>query len=311
MIIKKFYKYCLLFLLTFLTALPSFAMEIAITVDDLPAAGSLPAGISRLDIANQMLTTFKKHHITGVYGMVNGNKVTNDKDGFLVLQKWLQAGHHLGNHTFSHLDLAKVEDKSYIHDIQKNDDLLSQLAPSNKYKFFRYPYLAEGNTIDKRDAIRNYLFAHHYQIAPVTVDFFEYEWIDPYIRCLKMNDTQSIPWLKKSFIEQSLNALIIAHELSQRLFHREIKNILLIHIGYFDAVMLDELLTAYEKQGIKFISLQEALTDPIYQINPNIVRDRSYTLLNQIRLARKIENPDNVKKLYASLPEEKLNSLCR
>ena len=54
---------------------------------------------------------------------------------------------------------------------------------------------------------------------------------------------------KLHFLEQSLNALIISHALAQQLFHRDVKNILLIHIGYIDAVMLDDLLTAYEKHG--------------------------------------------------------------
>lgn len=45
------------------------------------------------------------------------------------------------------------------------------------------------------------------------------------------------------------------------IFHRDIKNILLLHLGAFDALMFDELLTAYERHDIKFISIDEALQD--------------------------------------------------
>jgi len=75
--------------------------------------------------------------------------------------------------------------------------------------------------------------------------------------------------------------------------------------------MLDELLTAYEKHGVNFISLDDALSDEIYAADPNIIRDRAYTFLNQVRLSKGFDNPDIVKQLYASLPEEKLNNLCR
>jgi hypothetical protein len=112
-------------------------------------------------------------------------------------------------------------------------------------------------------------------------------------------------------VAQSLYALTISHELSELLFKRDIKNILLLHIGEFDAVMLDKLLTAYEKRGVKFISLADALKDDVYKINPNVVSDRTYTFLNQIRVARGLENPPSVKKLYGELPEEKLDGLCR
>lgn len=95
------------------------------------------------------------------------------------------------------------------------------------------------------------------------------------------------------------------------LFNRDIKNVLLIHINSFTAEMLDDLLSNYERQGVKFISLPEALSDDIYQINPNIVRDRAYTFLNQMRLSKSLQNPDIVEKLYDSLPEDKLNKLCR
>jgi hypothetical protein len=74
--------------------------------------------------------------------------------------------------------------------------------------------------------------------------------------------------------------------------------------------MLDELLTAYEREGIKFITLEEALQDNAYASNPNIIRDRSYTFLNQMRLSKKLNNPEIVQKLYDYFPEDKLARLC-
>lgn len=288
----------------------SFAMEVAITVDDLPANGDLSSNSTRMKIADKMLKVFHKHHITGVYGMINASQVKNKSD-LLILQKWIKQGQYLGSHTYSHLDLAKTNIDDYIADIQKNESLLNQLMKDNNYKYFRYPYLAEGNTQEKRDTIRQFLFANQYHLTPVTVDFFEYEWIDPYVRCLNNKDKNAITWLKQSYLEQSLNALIIAHELSTFLFQRDIKNILLIHINEITADMLDEMLTAYEGQGVKFIPLSEALSDDVYKINSNILNDRSYTFLNQVRLARGLKNPDIVAKLYDTLPEEQLSQLCR
>jgi hypothetical protein len=74
--------------------------------------------------------------------------------------------------------------------------------------------------------------------------------------------------------------------------------------------MLDGLLNAYEQNNVNFISLAEALHDTVYKINPNVIRDRAYTFLNQVRLARGLENPPLVSQLYASLPEDRLSKLC-
>ena len=95
------------------------------------------------------------------------------------------------------------------------------------------------------------------------------------------------------------------------LFKRDIKNVLLIHINAFTAEMLDEVLSRYEQHNIKFITLPEALDDEVYQLNPNVIRERAYTFLNQIRLSRGLSNPKIVDKLYRTLPEDELSRICR
>lgn len=306
---KHLIKLFIIFLLADITS-PLYAMNVAITVDDVPANGDVPSMVSRSFIADKMLKVFKKHHVFGIYGLINGSKTEKNSESMNILKDWISQGQLLGNHTYSHLDLTKVSAKDFIADIKKNEPILKNVMVKREFRYFRYPYLSEGNTQEKRDTVRQYLFNNQYKIAQVTVDFFEYEWNDPYVRCQAKHDLQSIAWLKKTYIEQALNALTISHSLSMMLYSRDIKNILLIHINSFTTEMLDELLTAYEKHGVKFISLNEALSDEIYIANPNIIRDRSYTFLNQVRLSEGLENPDIVKQLYASLPEEKLNKLC-
>ncbi len=156
--------------ISFFLAHSSYAIEIAITVDDLPAHGELPPNTTRLEIEKIMLDTFKKHPIKNVYGFINGEKIKKDNE--VLLQEWVRDGNFLGNHTFSHLDLAKVSADQFIRDIKNNENDLRKLMNKKNYKYFRYPYLSEGNTQEKRNQVRAFLFENHYQIAPVTVDFF-------------------------------------------------------------------------------------------------------------------------------------------
>src|SRR3990167_6486241 len=136
----KFIKRSIL-LMTLLCIFSSavYPMEIAITVDDMAAHGELPPHVTRVDIVKQMLLVFKKHHITGVYGLMNGDLIAMDKDDLTALKIWVSNGQLLGNHTFSHLDLAKVTADNYIQDIQKNEPILLQLMGSKNYRYFRYP----------------------------------------------------------------------------------------------------------------------------------------------------------------------------
>jgi len=100
-----------------------------------------------------------------------------------VLKAWVDGGNYLGNHTYSHLDLAKVTAEQFIADIEKMDRVLRSLAsPAPIVKMFRYPYLSEGDTLEKRNKVRDYLNSKGYRIAQVTVDFADWAWTDAYMR---------------------------------------------------------------------------------------------------------------------------------
>lgn len=302
-----------LFLILTLIVIPNqslHAMDIAITIDDIPGNGKLPPGVTRQDIAKKMLSTLKRHHLYGVYGFLNGNALETNPEEYQILNQWVEAGQLLGNHSYSHLDLAQTNLADYLLDIKKNEHLLEKFMPNNDFHYYRYPFLAEGNTAEKRNGVRQYLKDKNYHIAQVTVDFFEYEWNDPYVLCINQNNQKALHWLKENYITQAKNALIIAQSLSTMLYDRDIKHLLLIHINAFTAEMLDELLTIYEQHGVKFISLEEALSDGAYDSNPDIIGDRSYTFLNQMRLSKKLSNPEVVQNLYDSFPEDKLSNLC-
>jgi hypothetical protein len=89
-------------------------------------------------------------------------------------------------------------------------------------------------------------------------------------------------------------------------FGRQIRHILLLHLGAFDAVMLDALLGAYQAAGVKTISLQAAMRDPAYKVNPDIVWDGELTFLLQVTRAKKVAIPPD-----PPIPLEKLATLCR
>lgn len=307
--LKAVLRFSLLVSLFLFTIPSALASEMAITIDDLPSAGTLPPHMTRLDITKQMLAVLKKHHINNAYGFING--IGTNNDGMEALQAWVNAGEPIGNHTYTHNNLAKISAQSYIADIQKNEALLEKLQPNNAqaYKYFRYPFHSEGDTVAKREAVRSYLLSHGYKIAPVTVDFADYYWNSPYVRCLRKNNQQGVASLEKSYMEQAINSLLIAQAMSQSLYGRDIKQVLLFHINAFSAKMLDQMLTTYEKRGVKFISLQDALTDKAYQSNNNLPRI-AYTFLYQVQKSRHAKMP-GVKGLYPMVAANQLNGICR
>jgi peptidoglycan/xylan/chitin deacetylase (PgdA/CDA1 family) len=207
------------------------AIRVAITVDDLPTHGALPNGVIREEIATKMVKAFKKHRVPDVYAFINAGKVEQLGESFEVLRIWQAAGFPFGNHTYLHKDLDKVAISNFKADISQNEFMLRKLSSSENWRYFRYPFLHEGASLQKRNSIRRYIKSLGYTIAQVTIDFEDWSWNDPYARCKEKNDLASIALLEKSYLKNSSDILDRAEQLSRALFKRSISHVLLLHIG--------------------------------------------------------------------------------
>jgi len=286
--------------------------RIAVTVDDIPEHGDLTPGLTRMDIARIVLKALKDNHITQAYGFLNGYFMRYDAAEIDIAKAWLRAGYPLGNHTYEHADLERVSARVYIADIEKLDNLLRTLSPPSTLieptRAFRYPYLHEGDTLGKRDAVRNYLAKNSYRIAEVTIDYHDWAWTDAYTRCVSEHDAGSIAWLKAHIVDSAERHLRDSQDLAKLLFGRDIVQILLIHVGVFDAIMLDAILSAFRKNGVRFVTLEEALADPAYAINPNHAYTGERTFLEQVAEARNLDISAFTDKQYT---EERMNNICK
>ena len=288
-----------------LASAASGATELAVTVDDLPAHGPLPPDMQRGPIAEQMLAALQRHGVRAV-GFVNGGQLREHPERADILQRWLQAGFPVGNHTFSHLDINHGTAAEYIADIERNEAVLATVAGGHWPRLFRYPYLHEGEHAETREAVRRWLAVHSYTIAPVTVTFEDWAWNDTYARCAARRDVGAIAWLKHSFLEAAVSRLTWAHAAAEVTFGRPIRQILLVHVGAFDAVMLEDLLAAYQHAGVTMIDLETALADPVYQINPAEGWQGESTFLPRVARERGVRIPT-----VPEIPLETLHTICR
>jgi peptidoglycan-N-acetylglucosamine deacetylase len=62
------------------------AQKVAITFDDLPLNGDLPAGVTRVEIARDMLPVLKKRPVPATYGFVNARILEGNPDAAEALK---------------------------------------------------------------------------------------------------------------------------------------------------------------------------------------------------------------------------------
>ncbi|HEU4411481.1 MAG TPA: polysaccharide deacetylase family protein [Polyangiaceae bacterium] len=289
-------------------ARPAPPLEVAVTVDDLPTHGPAFAGIDRVEIAERLLAAFRAHKLPPVYGFVNGKKVDDEPASLAVLQRWVGAGHPLGNHTYSHPSLNAVELADYLADIDRGEEILRRLVPGEAiWKVYRYPFLFEGPTMEKREGVRRHLAARRYAVAEVTIDGDDWAWNPPFARCSDRGDRAALAELRRGYVETHVSELRYVREATRALAGRDVKHVLLLHIGAADADAIDELLTAYEREGVRFIDLPAAMADPFYAEDPARPSRAGAALPYQLAKARGVALPPAPKRLA----EEALEGTCR
>ena len=283
----------------------AWGQQMAVTFDDLPVHGALPAGMTRLEIAESILETLKREKMPPVYGFINGGRGEEDPISLSVLKAWRGAGQPLGNHTWAHLDLNKESPEEFGAEVLRNEPLLESLMRKGDWHWLRYPYLHEGDTVEKRRAVRAWAFAHGYKIAEVSMDFEDYLWNEPYARCLAKRDEASMLKLHDSYLAVADQYYGVFRELSQLIYGRDVKYVLLMHVGAFDARMLPELLKLYRAKGVKFIGLPDAMSDPAYRDDPDIGEPTGGAFLELMMQKKKIKFPPSSK------PYKELDAMCR
>jgi peptidoglycan-N-acetylglucosamine deacetylase len=290
-------------------------LEVALTFDDLPLNGGLPPGVTQTDIARDTLAVLRKHRIPPSYGFINAAKLERSADGAQALKLWAQAGHPLANHTYTHLDLTRSSAEDFQREILRNEpalellqlDLPGKARAAHDWRWFRYPYLHEGDTLEKRRAIRAFLERNGYRIAQTTLDHEDYLWNSAHARCVAARDDESLRWLRASYLEEAREWIRFQRELARTVFGRDIRHVLLLHLGSFSPTILPDLFGLLKEEGFDIVTLERAQSDPVYALDPDFAEPRGGTLVELMMQARGIAWPADT----PSKPRERLTGICR
>lgn len=240
------------------------APEIALTFDDLPLHGPIPAGESPQTVADGIIAALTRARVPA-YGFVNARWTAEQPETLDVLRAWRAAGLALGNHTWSHQHLNAMTVPEFEQEVARNEPVLQQLAGTTDWHWLRYPFLDEGHDAAQRTAARQVLAARGYKIADVTMDFGDWQWTAPYARCRAANDAGSIKELERLYLQAAREAIGFYRGLSRQLYGRDIAYVTLLHESAFEARMLPRLIDLYRAAGFRFVSLPKAESDPVYR----------------------------------------------
>src|SRR5215468_4545328 len=245
--------------------------QVAVTIDDLPAgmADRLPAS-EITAMTTKLLTTLRDQQIP-VVGFVNEKKLYKPgevDERIQALRMWLDYGFELGNHTFSHMSLNQRGLKDWQDDVIQGESVTRMLLAERKMKlrYFRHPYLDTGRDLETRRKAEEFLIQRGYRIAPITLDGWDWAFAGIYEDAKKRNDTEMQQNIVKDYLAHHDATFAFSEQQSVKVVGYEPKQILLLHASNLEADHIGELLDLLRKRGYRFITLQDALSDPVYSL---------------------------------------------
>lgn len=256
------------FVLLFLILSSAFALatEVSFTMDDPEITESPLFSASERNL--KILNTFKHSKIKAAL-FVCGMRIDN-AEGQALLQSWDKDGHLIANHSYSHLyfNSKKMNFETYRDDFLKVEPLIKGLV--NFSKFFRFPYLKEGDSNEKRDQMRAALKEHGYRQGYVTIDASDW-YIDERLRGrLKVDLKADLKPYRDFYLKHMWERSQYYNNLATKVYGREIKHTVLIHHNLLNALFLGDLIQMYKDKKWKIISAKTAYTDPVFQLEPKI-----------------------------------------
>jgi peptidoglycan-N-acetylglucosamine deacetylase len=268
----------MLYVVALFCSLPAATQDrqIAITIDDLPAGNAQFMSASEItDMTSRLVSKLRVEKVPAV-GFVNEKKLYKGgevDERIKALQMWLDAGLELGNHTFAHTSLNRAGLKAFEEDVIRGETVTSMLLAQHKMqlRFFRHPYLDTGRDLETRREAEAFLTARGYQIAPVTVDAWDWMYGRVYEDARKRGDTALQQNLVSDYLKYTNSMFDFAEGLSKELVGYEIKQILLLHANQLEADHITDLLGVIRKRGYRFITLEEALNDDAYSLPDSYV----------------------------------------
>jgi len=243
---------------------------IAITIDDLPTASVLGEDIERAERTTRDLMTALRRARVPAIGFVNERKLQPSGEveprRVALLQEWIDAGFDLGNHTFSHPDLHRIDVAAFEQEIIKGDEVTRRLlaAAGKQPRYFRHPFLHTGRTHEIRERIDAVLSRRGYTVAPVTIANYDYVFAAAYDRALASNDEPLATRITTAYLDYMADVVAYYEQQSVAIVGRPMSHTLLLHANVLNAVTTERLIERLRGRGYRFVSLDEALRDPAY-----------------------------------------------
>ena len=240
--------------------------SVAITIDDVPNTnlfqkdGYESRFLQKLDSLQIPVTIFINEHL-----LYKGDSLSMNVQ---LLNSWAEKELvTLGNHSYSHQRYSTSNSKEYSTEVSKGEKMSKSLAKkyNKSLKYFRFPYNDLGKDSLQHYQGRSLLKVKGYAIAPFTIESSDWMYNRVYQHFLDQGELEKARKIGEAYVSKTLEYFDFFEDFAQKEYGRSVKHIYLCHDNALNTDYLPLLVQKLKERNYGFISMEEAMTDPIYQ----------------------------------------------
>lgn len=232
----------------------------AVTIDDLPWVGALAQGSSRAAALRSLADTLKSRGVPAI-GFANCDRAGA---GARDLRMWVDAGLRLGNHTAAHLDLNDAGLEEWLSGVRSCHEMVRDINGGDTV-WFRYPYLHQGPTPERKAAALATLEELDSPIAHVSIDNSDWILAVAYGDAVSRGDTSRAAAIGEAFVDHIVSATQHYRQVAREKAGRDVPHVLLLHASQLVTDHIGALIDRLrDDHRFRFITIAEAQSDSIY-----------------------------------------------
>jgi peptidoglycan/xylan/chitin deacetylase (PgdA/CDA1 family) len=239
------------------------SQSIALTFDDGPNMADA-IGLNPVDRNAAILKQLADAHLKSILFVTRTD--TDPKRNELI-RLWGVQGHAVGNHTATHPDFDRVSLADYEQELLLCENAIQDFPGFTRR--FRFPYLKEGDTVQKRDGFRAFLDAHGYRSGAVSIDASEWYYSQRLSARLEHQPNADTRPYRDAYLRHLYDRAQYYDGLSRQLLGRSVAHVLLLHHNLINALFLSDVIHMFQAKDWVLIDAEVAFEDPVYAMRPN------------------------------------------
>jgi hypothetical protein len=209
----------------------------------------------------------RKHNVRLALFVIGRN--ADSETGQSIVRTWQEAGHLIGNHTYSHRNYHAMAFEEFSGDAAHAGKVLASNLGTPR--LFRFPMLKEGDTPAKRDRMREFLAVNGYRNGHVTIDASDWYYDVRLRQRLGEDPGFDVNRFREPYLDHLWDRARFYDDLSRKVLGRSVPHTLLLHYNLLNSLFLADALDTFRERGWRVIDAAEAFRDPIFLRAPKTI----------------------------------------